>query len=125
MSALPHIPQDAGEYALQIAKGVDKRVTCLEDTLQKLIRSEGKRSATRITVIGTAAVALIGAVTQWQVTRLQAHAQLQTAEMARQQIDSEKLSVREVIEETSKKAAKEALDERDRQVDRLTAHVQP
>ena len=125
MSALPHIPQDAGEYALQIAKGVDKRVTCLEETLQKLIRSEGKRSATRITVIGTIAVALIGAVTQWQVTRLQAHAQLQTAEMTRQKLTDETIKVQDIIEKTSKAAAKEALDARDRQVDRLTARVQP
>ena len=123
---------DPGEFALRICQRFEGRITTVESsmeemqaTISKVIRAEGKRSATRLTVIGTVAVAIIGSLTQWQVTRLQAQAQLQTAEKTRQQLTDEKLSVRELIEETSKKAAKEALDARDRQVDRLTARVQP
>lgn len=119
---------DPGEFALRICQRFEGRITSVEAsmeemqaTIAKVMRAEGKRSATRLTVIGAIAVALIGGLTQWQVAAMGSKAQLQTAEMARQQIASDKLSIREVIEETAKRASKATLDERDLQVDRLIA----
>ena len=119
---------DPGEFALRICQRFEGRITAVETSLEEMqgtvarvMRAEGKRSATRLTVIGTVAVAAIGGLTQWQVTRMSTHAQLQTAEMARQQISNEKQSIQSIIEETAKSTSKATLEERDRQVDKLTA----
>lgn len=119
---------DPGEFALRIAQRFEGRITAMELTvsemqaeISRVIRIEGKRSAKRLTVIGTVAVALIGGITQWQVTRMNTQAQLQTAEMARQKLDDSDQRIEKVIEETAKKVSKATLAERDRQVDTLVA----
>jgi hypothetical protein len=122
------MPQDPGELALRIVKGFDGRICTCEQTIEdleakisKVIRAEGKRSATRLTVIGAIAVAGIGGLTQWQVTRMNTETQLQTAEMARQKLDDADRNIEKIIEETAKRTSKATLEARDQQVDRLAA----
>lgn len=73
--------------ALSATRRLEGRVTLVEDSqaklevrLEKLIRSEGKRSAARLSLIGALGVALIGAFAQWQVARVQAQPQKQNLE---------------------------------------------
>lgn len=121
-------PSDPGEFALRIVKGFEGRITAVETSVdeieakvERIIRAEGKKSTKRLTWIGTLGVALIGGITQWQVAKVQASSAEKAGVIAEQKVGNSDRNIERIIEETSRKSAKAAVEERDRQVDRLAA----
>jgi hypothetical protein len=92
---------------------------------ESAVKAAGKRSSAQLAAIAAIAVAAIGGLTQWQVTRMTAEAQVKAAEATRQNIVNNQPNLERLIEETSKRTARATLDERDRQVDRLAARARP
>lgn len=119
---------DPGEFALRIVKGFEGRITAVETSvdeleakIEKVIRAEGRKSTKRLTWIGTLGVALIGGITQWQVAKVQASSAEKASVIAERTVGNSDRNIERIIEETSRKSAKAAVEERDRQVDQIAA----
>jgi hypothetical protein len=118
---------DPGEYALRIARGLDRRITTVEESqceletkIEQIVRKESRRSAARMTWIGAVIAALVGGISQIQVARVNAQSTEKAVEVARQKLEESDKRIDRVIQETARRASIETLSERDRQVDQLS-----
>jgi hypothetical protein len=121
----PPCPMPFACPGLEILSGcvgeLTKHLAEHEQKLGKVLAAENKRSRTKLTAIGAIAVAVIGGLTQLQVTQMTTRSSEKAAEVARQKVDDSDRRIERLIEETSRRTARATLEERDRQVDRLAS----
>lgn len=136
MNGHPRDPQDSGELALRIAKGLVERMRALELSFEAMRANiegsvpPGRRRASkaRLAVIGSLVpvfVAIVSWIANVQIERIKAQNKLQLEELVRQKVDDSDRKLEGFIQKSSDESAKKAVRERDDEIDRVTARHNP